>query len=110
MVGRLIVLGTVLVALAGAAPARAAVACPAGAYTQAMTVVNQAKIPSRVLAKVERAVTVQSVQVRAAWGTPCVQFGPGGWKVYLKIGGAEPHGEHDFYGQPYALVWTSGAS
>jgi hypothetical protein len=110
MVGRLIVLGTALVALVGAAPARAAVTCPAGAPTQALTVVNQAKVRPRVLAKVEGAVAAQSVQVRAAWDTPCVQFAPGGWKVYLKIGAAEPHGEHDFYGQPYALVWTSGAS
>ena len=108
--GRLIVLGTVLVALAGAAPARAAVACPTGSATQTITVVNQAKIRPRVLAKVERALSAQSLQVRSAWGTPCAQFGPGGWKVYLKIGGAEPHGEHYFHGQPYALVWTSGAS
>lgn len=110
MVGRLIVLGTVLVALAGAAPARAAVACPPGSPVQTLTVVNQAKVRARVLAKVERAVAAQSAQVRGAWGTPCVQFAPGGWKVYLKIGGAEPHAEHDFYGQPYALVWTAGAT
>jgi hypothetical protein len=113
MVGRLIVLGTVLVALVGAAPARAAasaVSCPAGSPTQAITVVNQAKIRTRVLARVERAVVAQSLQVRSAWDTPCVQFAPGGWKLYLKIGGAEPHGVHDFYGRPYALVWTSGAS
>jgi hypothetical protein len=110
MVGRLIALGTVLVALAGAAPARAAVACPPGAPVQTLTVVNQAKVRPRALAKVERAVSAQSAQVRGAWGTPCVQFAPGGWKVYLKIGGAEPHGEHDFSRQPYALVWTSGAT
>ena len=79
MVGRLIVLGTVLVALVGAAPASAAAACPAGGPTQAITVVNQAKIRTRVLARVERAVAAQSLQVRAAWGTPCVQFAPGGW-------------------------------
>jgi hypothetical protein len=84
--------------------------CPAGVPVQAITVVNQAKVRPRALAKVERAVAAQSVQVRAAWATPCVQFAPGGWKVYLKVGGAEPHGEHDSYGQPYALVWTSGAS
>jgi hypothetical protein len=110
MVGRLIVLGTVLVALVGAAPARAAVTCPTGAPAQTITVVNQAKINPRTLAKVERAVAAQSLQVRTAWGTPCVQFALGGWKVYLKIGRAEPHGVHAFYGQPYALVWTSGAS
>ena len=107
--GRLIVLGTVLVALVGAGPASADVTCPTGAATQTITVVNQAKIRPRALTRVERAVAAQSVQVRAAWGTPCARFAPGGWKVYVKIGVAEPHGEHDFYGQPYALVWTSGA-
>jgi hypothetical protein len=110
MVGRLIVLGSVLVALVGAAPARAAATCPAGAPTQAITVVNQAKVRPQVLARVERAVSAQSLQLREAWGTPCAHFTGGGWKLYLKVGGAEPHGQHDFYGRPYALVWTSGAS
>ncbi|MBV9804562.1 MAG: hypothetical protein JO130_15280 [Solirubrobacterales bacterium] len=110
MVGRLIVLGSVLAALVGAAPARAAMSCPAGLASQTLTVVNQAKVKPRALAAVERAVSAQTLQLSAAWGTPCARFGAGGWKVYLKIGGAEPHGEHDFYGQPYALVWTSGAS
>jgi hypothetical protein len=110
MVGRLIVLGTVLVALHGAAPARAAAACYPSAPVQRITVVNQAKVRARALTKVERAVAAQSAQVRGAWDTPCVSFAPGGWKLYLKIGGAEPHGEHDFYGRPYALVWTSGAT
>lgn len=113
MVGRLIVLGTVLVALASAAPAAAAPApspCPVDAPAQTITVINQARVPARALAKVERAVSAQSMQVRAAWGTPCVRFAAGGWKLYLKGGGGEPHGEHDFYGQPYALVWTSGST
>ena len=113
MVGKLIVLATVLVALAfvlaGAAPARAAVACPAGDSVQTITVVNQAGVSPRTLARVERAVSAQSLQLRSAWGTPCAQFGAGGWRLYLKVGGAEPHGQHDFYGAPYALVWTSGA-
>jgi len=52
----------------------------------------------------------QSLQLRAAWQTPCVQFAAGGWPVYLKIGAGEPHGEHFYYGQPYALVWTGGAT
>jgi hypothetical protein len=111
MVGRLIVLWTVLVALMGAAPARAAAApCAAGSPVQDITVVNQAGVRAPVLARVERAVSAQSLQVRAAWGTPCAHFTAGGWKLYLKGGGPEPHGEHDFYGQPYALVWTSGAT
>jgi hypothetical protein len=113
MVGKLIVLGTALVALAGAAPAEAAQprpACPTGVPTQTITVINQARVRPSALAKVRRAVSAQSMQVRAAWGTPCVRFAAGGWKLYLKGGGAEPHGEHDFYGRPYALVWTSGAT
>jgi hypothetical protein len=54
------------------------------------------------LATLERAVAAHSCQVRADWGTPCVQLAPGGWQVYMKIGGAEAHGEHDLYGQPKA--------
>ena len=110
MVGRLIVLGTVLVALAGAAPAHAAAACPGVGPSQTITVVNQAGVRPATLARVERAVSAQSLQVHAAWGTPCAQFAPGGWTLYLKIGGSEPRGEHDYYGQPYALVWTGGGS
>ncbi|HTP20856.1 MAG TPA: hypothetical protein VMJ65_14710, partial [Solirubrobacteraceae bacterium] len=61
------------------------------------------------LAKMENAIVAQSLQVRAAWGTPCVQFGPGGWRLYLKIGG-QPHGVHLWYGNPYAIVWTGGGT
>lgn len=93
-------------ATAPAAPA----SCPTGVPVQTITVVSQANVHSGPLARVERAVVDQSMQLPAAWGTPCVQFGAGGWKLYLKVGGAEPHGEHDFYGQPYGLVWTSGAT
>jgi hypothetical protein len=118
MVGRLIVLGTVLVALAGAPPAAATArgavparsACPAGVPTQTISVVNQARVRPKALARVERAVSAQSMQLRAAWDTPCARFEAGGWKLYLKGSGGEPRGEHDFYGQPYALVWTSGAT
>jgi hypothetical protein len=77
---------------------------------QTITVINQAHVRPRALARVERAVSAQSMQLRAAWGTPCTRFAAGGWKLYLKGGGGEPHGEHDFFGQPYALVWTSGAT
>ena len=31
-------------------------------------------------------------------------------ELYRTMFGAEPHGEHYFHDQPYALVWTSGAS
>jgi hypothetical protein len=108
MIGKLVALATSLVALGGATPARAA--CPAGLPKRTITVVNQANVRPSTLAKVERAVAAQSLQLRAAWGTSCAQFAPGGWKLYLKVAGIEPHGEHDFYGQPYALVWTSGAT
>ena len=83
-------------------------ACPGGSPSQTITVVNQANVRPATLTRVERAVSAQSLQVHAAWGTPCARFAPGGWKLYLKIGGPEPRGEHDYYGQPYALVWTGG--
>ena len=105
-----------MLVFAGSAQARshqvhlAEAACPAGAPVQTITVVNQANVRPAALALVENAVVAQSLQVRAAWGTPCARFAAGGWRLYLKVGGGEPHGEHDFYGQPYALVWTSGAT
>ena len=125
--GRIISFATVLVALAFAACASAsgsalarsrggsrrvhgalgAVTCPAGAPTQTITVVDQAGVKRGALAVVTRAITAQSMQLRAAWGTPCATFGAGGWRLYLKSG-AESHGVHLWYGQPYALVWTGG--
>ncbi len=83
--------------------------CPPGVPVQTITVVNQANVRPWALAKVENAIVAQSLQLRAAWGTPCVQFGPGGWPLYLKIG-AQPHGVHLWYGAPYALVWTGGGT
>lgn len=113
MVGRLIALGTVMVALAGFAPGSAAAAgaaCPPGVPTQTFTVIDQAGVRSRALVAAQRAVTAQSLQVRAAWGTPCARFAAGGWPLYLKHGGGEPRGEHYFYGRPFGLIWTSGAT
>jgi hypothetical protein len=130
--GRMVaIVATVTVALAGtasvarvasarpASPARATSersrtasapsACPAGVPVQTITFVNQAHVRPAALARLERALTAQSLQLRAAWGTPCAQFGPGGWKLYLKVGGYAAHGEHYFDGMPYAIVWTSGA-
>jgi len=124
-VGRVITVATVLVALiftpsasalthAGARPGRlhgvlTPATCPEGVPTQAITVADQAGVKPAVLAAVKRAITAQSMQLRAAWGTPCVTFGPGGWRLYLKVG-SEPHGVHLWYGQPYALVWTGGGT
>ena len=103
-----------MLVFAGSAQARshqvhvAEAACPAGTPVQTITVVNQANVRPAALALVENAVVAQSLQVRAAWGTPCVVFGPGGWKLYLKTGAAgEPWGEHfSNRGLPYLLVWT----
>jgi hypothetical protein len=84
----------------------AAATCPVGTPVQAITVVNQAGARAPSLAKVERAVADQSIQLHAAWGTPCVKFGPGGWPLYLRIGGTE-WGVH--YAQPVRMeVYTAG--
>jgi hypothetical protein len=102
-------------------------ACLAGIPTQTITVVDQANVRPRALAKVEGAVTDQSLQLRAAWGTPCVKFGTGGHLVYLQTGyEADPGGGYtmtiggDHYGlavpgpnwqgQPYASVKTGAAT
>ena len=59
------------------------------------------------LAEVENAVVAQSLQLRAAWDTPCVQFGPDGWPLYLKDDSVLPSGAH--YGSPTrAYVYTAG--
>jgi hypothetical protein len=50
---------------------------------QTITVVNLAGVQANVLRQVEAAVAVQSGQLREAWGTPLVRFGPGGWRVYI---------------------------
>lgn len=105
---RLFALGAALLgfhAHAAAVPA----SCPAGTPVQTITVINQAHVRPFALARVENAVVAQSMQLRAAWATPCVQFGPGGWPLYLQIGGAI-HGVHYYNGQPYAFVWTAGAT
>jgi len=124
-VDRVITVATVLVALIFAPTASAvthapsgsgrrhgvsgSAECPAGVPTQTITVVGQASVKPALLAEVTRAITAQSLQLRAAWGTPCASFGPGGWRVYLKVGG-QPHGVHLWYGRPYALVWTGGST
>lgn len=77
---KLAILGAALLhATTFGAHAAVAPACPTGVPTQRITVVNQANVRPIVLAKIEHAATDQSMQLRAAWGTPCVSFGPGGW-------------------------------
>ena len=39
-----------------------------------------------------------------------MQFGAGGWLVYLKGGSGPDLGLHPFAGQPNALVWTYGGT
>jgi hypothetical protein len=63
--------------------------CPVGVPTQPITVVNQANVRPQALAKVENAVVAQSMQLRDAWQTPCVQFGPGGWVLTLTPNGIQ---------------------
>lgn len=81
-------------------------ACPAGVPVQMITVVNQARVRRSALGLVETAIVAQSIQLHAAWGTPCVQFGSGGWPLDLRIGGTE-WGVH--YGNPTRImVYTDG--
>lgn len=90
--------------------AMAEVTCPAAVPVQTITVQNEAAVRPWALAKVENAVVDQSLQLRAAWGTPCVRFAPGGWLLYLR-GDSNPDaaGVHDYAGgAPFAIVWTSG--
>src|SRR6185437_1913608 len=90
----------------------AAATCPAGIPVQKITIVNQSHAHAAALALVENAVVAESLQLRAAWGTPCVAFGPGGWKLYLKTGtSGEPWGEHfSNRGVPYLQVWTGAVA
>lgn len=68
-----------------AAPAPAA--CPAGVPAQAISVVNDAYVRPRALLAVEQAAHDQSLQLRAAWGTPCAQFvASGGWTITVTQG------------------------
>lgn len=57
--------------------------CPAGVPVQTITVLDEAGVRPWALAKVENALVAQSLQLRAAWGTPCVQFAANGWPLYL---------------------------
>lgn len=126
---RIILLGASFLALSGTAQARLAAGhallrstrlaiaqptCPAGTPVQAITVVNQAHVGRFALAKVERAMVDQSVQLRAAWGTPCVQFAPGGWRIYLTTGANQGtyygHFVNQASGVPWATVATSGTA
>ncbi|HUA43579.1 MAG TPA: hypothetical protein VMA77_00015 [Solirubrobacteraceae bacterium] len=98
--------GTAVQASAARRLTMPALPCPAKVPVQTITVVDQTNVRPSALAQVENAIVAQSLQLRAAWGTPCVQFGPGGWPVYLQHGSTE-WGVH--YGPaPHAFVYTDG--
>ncbi len=89
---------------AGQLSAAAAAVEPA----QTITVINQANVRPWALARVENAVVAQSLELRAAWATPCVRFASGGWPLELRVGGFI-HGEHQQYeGPPTMIVYTAG--
>jgi hypothetical protein len=71
-------------------------------------VINEAHVRQWALARIEDAVSQQSLQLRTAWGTPCVEWGSGGWPLYLRGGSGEGLGVHSFDSRPYAEVWTNG--
>jgi hypothetical protein len=109
-----VVITIAMLVFAGSAQARthrvhaAEATCPAGAPIQTITVINQADVRPAALALVETRSSRSLSRLRAAWGAPCIVFGPGGWKLYLKTGASgEPWGEHfSNHGLPYLLVWT----
>ena len=113
----LAIIGSTLALHAGAVVER----CPTGVPTQTLTVVNRANVRPRALLAVERATVDQSLQLRAAWGTPCVRFGLGGWPITLTTGTpvhnqdgsvSDPiTGEHPYVnGRPTAWITTGGAT
>lgn len=51
-----------------------------------VTVVQQTYVHPTALAAVERAAVDQSYQLGAAWGTPCIRFGAGGYTLTLTSG------------------------
>lgn len=75
---------TAFAVLALAPAACATPSTPAQWPVQVLTVVNDAGVPSQRLERIERALVIQSQQLRAAWRTPVVRFGAGGWPVFLE--------------------------
>lgn len=93
--------------LAGCMPLAAS--AHAATPTQTITVVNRAGVSPRELAKVERAVAIQSRELRHWWHTPVARFGPGGWPIYLHRWW--PGNDHEYNlarERPWAEVsWTA---
>lgn len=51
---------------------------------QEWRLVNNAHVPPKRAAALQRALARQSVQLAQAWGTPCVYWGDSGWYLYLE--------------------------
>lgn len=84
--GKLIAIGAALLGAHGHFTAAAPPRCPNGTPIQEISVINNAYVRPQALLKVEDAMVAQSLQLRAAWGTPCVQFAPNGWAFTLQVG------------------------
>lgn len=74
---------------------------------QTITVVNDVGVKPKPLARVERAVTIQVDGELRRWypSVPTIQFGAGGWPIYLE--GSCPDeclGEHALSATPTAVV------
>src|SRR5437868_4885489 len=92
-------------------PPPAPPSCPSGMPVQVLTVVDDAAVDLTTLGQVEQAVTDQSVELNAAWGTPCVQWNTGGWSVYLEIGTPDvTYGTHCWPGVECSASPTGGAT
>ena len=72
------------------------------ASSQTFTLIDQAGVKQSTVRSYEAAVTNQSYQLRAYWGTPIVRWGPGGWPVYLQVYTAQEALDNN--GQPIAGV------
>lgn len=106
--------------------------CPNGVPVQMITIVDETG-QNMPMVGIENALVAQSLQLRAAWNTPCVQFGAGGWPIYLSTGiQTQPDGSTSYqlggyhcgsgnphcaaaptpsaYVQTGMLTWTTGAA
>ncbi len=89
-----------------------AIASPALATIQKITIINQAHIQFRDVNRLERALIIQSQQLQKVWNTPVVQFDASGWRLYLRHGSIMygPGGIHGYNRTPFAIVWTEDNS
>jgi hypothetical protein len=107
VIAAVIVLVVVAAMAAGSAQARTATE-----PVQVLTVVNAAGVSAPVLARVERAVTVQAQDLRRWYGTPLIRFAAGGWPVLVTrdrdVCGDDATGCHGYDGTQPTLVVTPG--